>query len=211
VTVGAYYPVFLDLADRPCLVVGGGPVAEGKVVGLLAAGARVTVVSPTVTARLAGWAAEGRLVHLAREYRPGDVDGCRLALVATDDAAVTRAVAADGCARGVWVNAADEPSRCDFILPAVIRRGRLVVAVSTGGASPAAARAIREELEGYLTEEHAALVELAAEAREDLRRRGVSPGPARWRGALDDRLRRLIADRRYRQARAQLARRLESA
>jgi len=206
-----YYPLFLDLADHPCLVVGGGPVAEGKVAGLLAAGARVTVVSPTVTARLAGWAAEGRLIYLGREYRVGDVDGQRLALVATDDAAVTRAVVADGRARSVLVNAADEPARCDFILPAVIRRGRLVVAVSTGGASPAAARAIREELESYLTEEHAALVELAAEAREDLRRRGVSPGPARWRGALDDRLRRLIADRRYRQARARLAGSLESA
>jgi siroheme synthase-like protein len=206
-----YYPLFLDLADHPCLVVGGGSVAEGKVAGLLAAGARVTVVSPTVTARLAGWAAEGRLVYLAREYRAGDVDGQRLALVATDDAAVTRAVVADGRARSVLVNAADEPAHCDFILPAVIRRGRLVVAVSTGGASPAAARAIREELESYLTEEHAALVELAAEAREDLRRRGVSPGPARWRGALDDRLRRLIADRRYRQARARLAGSLESA
>ncbi|HEX5531751.1 MAG TPA: bifunctional precorrin-2 dehydrogenase/sirohydrochlorin ferrochelatase [Methylomirabilota bacterium] len=206
-----YYPVFLDLSDQPCLVVGGGPVAEGKVAGLLAAGARVTVVSPTVTARLADWAAEGRLLHLAREYRAGDVEGRRLALVATDDGAVTREVVAEGRARSVWVNAADEPARCDFILPAVIRRGRLVVAVSTGGASPAAARAIREELEGYLTEEHAALVELAAEAREDLRRRGVSPGPARWRGALDERLRRLIADRRYRQARARLAGSLESA
>lgn len=206
-----YYPVFLDLSDQPCLVVGGGPVAEGKVAGLLAAGARVTVVSPTVTARLAGWAAEGRLLHLAREYRAGDVEGRRLALVATDDGAVTRAVVAESRARSVWVNAADEPARCDFILPAVIRRRRLVVAVSTGGASPAAARAIREELEGYLTEEHAALVELAAEAREDLRRRGVSPGPAGWRGALDERLRRLIADRRYRQARTRLAGRLESA
>ena len=206
-----YYPVFLDLSDQPCLVVGGGPVAEGKVAGLLAAGACVTVVSPAVTARLAGWAAEGRLLHLAREYRAGDVEGRRLALVATDDGAVTREVVAEGRARSVWVNAADEPARCDFILPAVIRRGRLVVAVSTGGASPAAARAIRDELEGYLTEEHAALVELAAEAREDLRRRGVSPGPARWRGALDERLRRLIADRRYRQARARLAGSLESA
>jgi len=211
VKTSKYYPVFLDLSDQPCLVVGGGPVAEGKVAGLLAAGARVTVVSPTVTARLAGWAAEGRLLHLAREYRAGDVEGRRLALVATDDGAVTREVVAEGRARSVWVNAADEPARCDFILPAVIRRGRLVVAVSTGGASPAAARAIREELEGYLTEEHAALVELAAEAREDLRRRGVSPGPARWRGALDERLRRLIADRRYRQARARLAGSLESA
>jgi siroheme synthase-like protein len=177
--VSAYYPVFLDLTDRPSLVVGGGPVAEGKVAGLLAAGARVTVVSPTVTVRLAGWAAEGRVTHRARAYRAEDLDGQQVAFVATDDAAVTRAVAAEGRARGIWVNAADEPARCDFILPAVIRRGRLVVAVSTGGASPAAARAIREELEGYLTEDHAALVELAAEARDDLRRRRRSPDAAR--------------------------------
>ena len=207
----AYYPVFLDLTDGPVLVVGGGPVAEGKVEGLLAAGANVTVVSPTVTPRLAGWVAAGRIEYLARAYQPGDLAGRRLALVATDAPAVSGAVAAEGRERGIWVNAADEPARCDFILPAVIRRGRLVVAVSTGGASPAAARAIREELEGYLTEEHAMLVEVAADAREDLRRRAVSPGPARWRGALDAGLRRLIADKRYRQARARLARNLESA
>jgi siroheme synthase-like protein len=207
----AYYPVFLDLTDRPALVVGGGPVAEGKVEGLLAAGANVTVVSPAVTPRLAGWVAAGRIEYLARAYQPGDLAGRRLALVATDAPAVSGAVAAEGRERGIWVNAADEPARCDFILPAVIRRGRLVVAVSTGGASPAAARAIREELEGYLTEEHAMLVEVAADAREDLRRRAVSLGPARWRGALDAGLRRLIADKRYRQARARLARNLESA
>lgn len=209
--MSAYYPVFLDLTDGPVLVVGGGSVAEGKVEGLLAAGANVTVVSPTVTPRLAGWVAAGRIEYLARAYQPGDLAGRRLALVATDAPAVSGAVAAEGRERGIWVNAADEPARCDFILPAVIRRGRLVVAVSTGGASPAAARAIREELEGYLTEEHAMLVEVAADAREDLRRRAVSPGPARWRGALDAGLRRLIADKRYRQARARLARNLESA
>jgi siroheme synthase-like protein len=209
--VGAYYPVFLDLMDRPCLVVGGGPVAEGKVAGLLATGARVTVVSPTITARLAAWAADGRIGHRARAYRRGDLEGQQIAFTAADDGAVSAAVAKEGRARGIWVNAADEPARCDFILPSVIRRGRLVVAVSTGGASPAAARAIREELEGYLTEEHAKLVELAASVREDLRQRAVSPAAARWRGALDGRLRRLIADRRYRQARARLARSLEPA
>jgi siroheme synthase-like protein len=209
--VSAYYPVFLDLTDRPVLVVGGGPVAEGKVEGLLAAGANVTVVSPTVTPRLAGWVAAGQIEYLPRPYQDGDVAGRRLALVATDDPAVSGAVAAEGRELGVWVNAADEPARCEFILPAVIRRGRLVVAVSTGGASPAAARAIREELEAYLTEDHATLVEMAAEAREDLRRRAVSTGPARWRRALDGGLRRLIADKRYWQARARLARNLESA
>jgi precorrin-2 dehydrogenase/sirohydrochlorin ferrochelatase len=164
-----------------------------------------------VTSRLAGWVAAGRIEYLPRPYQDGDVAGRRLALVATDDPAVSGAVAAEGRERGIWVNAADEPARCDFILPAVIRRGRLVVAVSTGGASPAAARAIREELEGYLTEDHATLVEMAAEARDDLRRRAVTAGPARWRSALNGGLRRLIADKRYRQARARLARALESA
>jgi siroheme synthase-like protein len=207
-----YYPIVLDLADRPCLVVGGGPVAERKVESLLAVGARVTVVSPTVTAPLAGWAADGRIDHRARPYHADDLAGARIAFVATDDARVTGAVAADGRARGVWVNAADEPARCDFILPSVIRRGRLVVAVSTGGASPAAARAIREELEGYLGERHARLVDLAADARAALRARSVSVSPAWWRRALDDgRLRRLIAARRYRRARRRLARSLESA
>jgi siroheme synthase-like protein len=209
--VSGFYPVFLDLTDRPCLVIGGGPVAEGKVTGLLAAGARVTVVSPIVTERLAAWAAEGRISHVARPYRSDDLAGQQLAFTATDDRKVTAAVSADGRGRGVWVNAADDPAHCDFILPAVVRRGRLAVAVSTGGASPAATRAIREELESYLTEEHAALVELAAEARADLRRRGTSAPAARWRGALDARLRRLVAERRYRQARAQLRRSLESA
>jgi len=88
VTMSSYYPVFLDLTARRCLVVGGGPVAEGKVEGLLAAGARVTVVSPTVTERLAGWAAEGRLTHRARAYRAHDLGGHQVAFVATDDAAI---------------------------------------------------------------------------------------------------------------------------
>ena len=206
-----HYPVFLDLTERPCLVVGGGPVAEGKVTGLLVAGARVTVVSPIVTERLAAWAADGRITHVARPYRADDLAGRQLAFTATDDLEVTAAVSADGRTRGVWVNAADDPAHCDFILPGVVRRGRLAVAVSTGGASPAAARAIREELEGYLTTAHATLVELAAEARADLRRRGTSAPPERWRGALDARLRRLVAQRRYREARVRLRRSLESA
>ena len=207
-----YYPIFLDLADRPCLVVGGGSVAERKVESLLAVGARVTVVSPTVTACLAAWARAGRIAHRGRAYRVNDLAGVQIVFVATDDGAVTQAVAAAARARGVWVNAADAPARCDFILPSVIRRGRLAVAVSTGGASPAAARAIREELEGYLTERHATLVDLAAEARANLRARAVSASPGRWQGALGDRrMRRLIADGRHRQARRMLARRLESA
>lgn len=210
-TVSGYYPVFLDLARRSCLVVGGGAVAEGKVDGLLAAGAHVTVMSPTVTARLQALAAAGRIRSLARAYFPGDLTGHHLAFVATDDPAVSAAVSAEGRERGVWVNAADEPARCDFILPSVIRRGRLVVAVSTGGASPAAARAIREELEAYLTTDHAMLVEVAAEVRQDLRARAMPADASRWRHALGGGLRRLIAGGRYAKARARLARALGAA
>jgi len=209
--MSGYYPVFLDLVRRSCLVVGGGAVAEGKVDGLLAAGARVTVMSPTMTARLQALAAAGRIRSLARAYGPGDLTGHHLAFVATDDPEVSAAVSTEGRERGVWVNAADEPARCDFILPSVIRRGRLVVAVSTGGASPAAARAIREELEAYLTTDHAMLVEVAAEVRQDLRARAMSADASRWRRALDGGLRRLIAGRRYAKARARLARALGGA
>ena len=207
-----YFPIFLDLADRGGLVGGGGPVAEGKVESPVAVGARVTVVTPPVTTRLAARAAAGRIVHRVRAYRADDLAGVRIVFVATDAHAVTGAVVVDARARGVWVNAADEPARCDFILPSVIRRGHLAVAVSTGGASPAAARAVRRELEGYLTERHAALVDLAADARADLRTRGVSASPGRWQRALGDRrVRRLIAGGRYRRARRMLARSLESA
>jgi len=104
-----YYPVALDLRDRPCLVVGGGPVAEAKVEGLLDAGARVTVVSPSLTERLASWATEGRIAHRQREYIESDCEGQHLAFSATDRREVTEAVAADASRRGVRVNAADDP------------------------------------------------------------------------------------------------------
>ena len=102
--MSAHYPIFLDLRDRPCLVVGGGPVAEGKVCGLLTAGARVTVVSPTLTPLLARLAAEGALAYHARGYEPGDLAGMALALAASGDRALSARVLAEGRARGVWVN-----------------------------------------------------------------------------------------------------------
>ena len=172
-----YYPVALDLRDRPCLVVGGGPVAEGKVEGLLDAGARVTVVSPALTERLAAWE-------------------------------VTEVVAADARRRGVWVNAADDPKYCDFLLPSVLRRGRLQVAVSTGGASPALAARVRRDLESYFTPEYEDLVELAAEVRRELRAGGRRADGAFWREALDADLSRLLAEGRRGDAKARLLDRL---
>ena len=206
----ARYPIFLDLAGRLCVVVGGGPIAEGKVRGLLAAGARVTVVSPTLTPALAALAAEGSLTHHARAYADGDLAGAALALAASGDRAVSAAALAEGRARGVWVNAADDPERCDFFLPAVLRRGALTVAVSTGGASPALTRAVRDELEGFFPPELADFVEVVAGVRRDLRARATPVSAEAWSGALADELGRLWPAARLAEARARLLERLET-
>ena len=203
-----YYPVALDLRDRLCLVVGGGPVAEAKVEGLLAAGARVTVVSPELTAALASWAADGRIIHRPHEYGPDDLDGQHLVFAATDRREVTETVAAEARRRGLWVNAADDPAFCDFLLPSVLRRGRLVIAVSTGGASPALAARMRCDLEALVPAEYEALVELAAEVRSELRARADRPGGAAWRAALGGELIALLAQGKRGEAKAWLLDRL---
>lgn len=200
----AYYPVFLEMKDRPCVVVGGGAVAERKVEGLLAGGARLTVISPELTPALAALKEEGRLHHIAREYREGDLEGFDVAVVATDDGAVNADVAREGRRRRVWVNAVDDPANCDFILPSVIRRGDVVIAASTGGASPALARRLREELEAFLSEDYAPLAELLQEVRQELRSRGVTVDSETWQRALNGPLRTLLAQGRRGEARAHL-------
>ncbi len=190
-----YYPVLLDLAARRCVMVGGGLVAERRVAGLLAAGAHVIVISPRLTPGLSALADEGRIEHTPRGYRDGDLAGADLAFVATAAAEVNTAVAREAGERGIWINAADDPARCTFILPALVRRGDLTVAVATGGASPALARTIREELEAYLTEDYATLAAIAAEARREVRAAGKPVTAEAWRRALGPEVRRLIVER----------------
>lgn len=206
-----FYPIFVDLAGRRCVVIGGGPVAERKVEGLLAAEAAVTVIAPQLTSRLQALAAAGRVRHVAREYVPGDLEGCALAFTATGGGEINAAVAGEGRARGVWVNAADDPPRCDFILPAVLRRGRLAVAVATGGASPALASAVRDRLARHLGEEYTALSEVVADVRREMRARGLRPSAGAWRAALGPDLARLVARGRMGEARARLLARLQAA
>lgn len=206
----ALFPLFVELKDRPCVVIGGGAVAERKVHALLTAGAAVTVVSPAVSPALAALAAAGRIAHVARAYTEGDLAAAALAFAATDDGAVNADVAREGRARGVWVNAADDPAHCDAILPAVLRRGDITVAVSTGGASPALARAVRERLERALPPAYEPLARLAAETRRELRAAGRHAGVDDWLAALDEGLRALLAgapdDEAARRLRARLER-----
>jgi len=190
-----YYPIFLDLQGRPCLVIGGGSVAERKVEKLLNAGAEVTLISPSVTDRLKVWSDAQKICHKARAYHHGDLAPFQLAFAATDDADVNAAVKREGEERGVWVNVADDPAHCDFTLPSVLRRGELVVAVATGGSSPALSRAIREELERYFTEDYVILSEIVAEVRRELRERGISAPAEIWGRALNGSVRELIQAR----------------
>jgi siroheme synthase-like protein len=202
------FPVMLDLAGRECLVVGGGVVAARKVAGLLDAGARVTVVSPVLAPAVLDIARDGRLRWWPREYASGDVAGFALVMVATDDDVVNALVAAEARERASWVNCADDPARCDFILPSVLRRGPLTVAVSTGGASPTVAHMVREELEAVLPPDYAALTEMVADVRRGLRERGIALDAQRWRDALDGELKRLVAAGRPAEARERLRERL---
>jgi siroheme synthase-like protein len=166
-----YYPVYLDLRGRPCAVLGGGALAEEKARGLLAAEAQVTVFAAEATPGLAELAAEGALRHVGRDYRNGDLAGFFLAIATVADPAVREAAWREAQARGVLLNTADDPPRCDFIAPSIVRRGDLTVAISTGGKAPALAVRLRQELESRLGEEHARFLELAGRVRKPLAER----------------------------------------
>ena len=164
-----YYPIFLNLVDQPVIVIGGGAVACEKVAGLRNAGARITVVSPDLAPELAALRDAGDLTHVPRPWRRSDLDAeCAVVMIATDDGAVNREATAAARSRRIWVNAADDPANCDFILPSVVRKGKITLAASTAGTSPALARRLREELDAYLTDDMPALADLLAEVRSDL-------------------------------------------
>ena len=141
------YPLFLDLTGKRCLVVGGGKVAERKCSTLLKAGAEVTVVSPELTRRIERYKESGAVRHVPRGYRKSDVRSAFLVIAATDSEKTNRRVSRDAAAAGKLVNVVDSPSLCNFIVPSVVKRGLLTIAISIAGASPAAAKAIRKDLE----------------------------------------------------------------
>jgi siroheme synthase-like protein len=204
-----YYPVFLDLEDKPVIVIGGGTVACEKVAGLRKAGARITIISPALAPELQELKDAGALDHVARPWQPSDLDqDWAVVMVATDDGAVNRRVSEESRSRRVWCNAADDPANCDFILPSVVRRGRITLAASTAGASPALARRLREELDAYLTDDMPALADLLAEVRTEIRARKLHVANETWQKAIDERLRVLLAQRKHEQARAYLVERL---
>jgi len=204
-----YLPISVEMKGRPCLVVGGGAVAERKIAALIENGSKVTVISPDVTENIARWSKQSLLNLFARRYRAGDTVGFRIVFAATDDPDLNDAVYRECGNSGSLINSADDPDHCDFILPSVLRRGDLTVAVSTGGRSPALARTIREELEFYFTAEYEALVKLAGEVRVALQERGIVLPFEVWQKALSGDVRQLLMRGNAEKARAVFLRDLD--
>lgn len=155
-----YFPINLDINGRPCLVIGGGRVAERKVLGLLEYGAEVTVISPELTAMLAELRQKKEITVIARPYKNGDLAQAFLVIAATDDEKAQEEIHAEAEKDNILLNVADVPKWCNFILPATVRRGELSISISTSGNSPALARRLRQGMETQFGPEYEPLLEL---------------------------------------------------
>ena len=192
----AYYPIFLDVRDRRCVVFGGGDIGEEKTVRLLEYGARVVVISPDINDALHDDVDGRRLTWIRRKYQPGDLESAFIAIVAdTSDGKLNGAVSDEARERNVPLNVADVTHLCTWIAPAVVKRGDVILAASTGGASPALARWFREQLSGtartrprHEVMEYADLAPLLSRARGELTSLGLKVNADHWQACLTDHL-----------------------
>lgn len=200
------YPINLDVEGKLCLVVGGGRVALGKVKELLRCGAEVKAVAPSICDELSELAEQppAPLQLLRRHYAASDLDGCLVAIAATGDSAVNRQVFQDGHRQGVLVNSADDPQNCHFTLPARLRRGDLLITISTAGRSPAMASWLRQRIEASLDHNTDQMLQLAAEVREEIQAQGIPTEPLDWTTALNNGILDLIQKGNPAEAKARL-------
>lgn len=171
----ALFPAFLKLAGRRCLVVGAGHTGQSKIEGLLATGAAVTVIALRATASVASWAAAGRLIWRDRAFEPSDLHGVFLAVAATSLPALNERIFQETRRRGVLCNVVDDPARCDFYYPAVVRRGALQIAISTNGHSPALAQRLRREMEHEFDPAYEAWLEELGTQRQRMFEQATNP------------------------------------
>lgn len=200
----ALYPINLDVGGELCLVVGGGRVALGKVKELLLCGAKVKVVAPSICDELSELSEGSALQLLERHYAASDLDGCLIAIAATGDSAVNREIFRDGQRLGVLVNSADDPQNCRFTLPARLRRGDLLITVSTEGRSPAMASWLRQQIEASLDHNIDQMLHLAAEVRAEIQAQGIPTEPLDWTIALNGGILDLIQEGKPAEAKARL-------
>jgi precorrin-2 dehydrogenase/sirohydrochlorin ferrochelatase len=163
-----YYPVLLDLDDKLCVVVGGGRVAERKVRSLLQVGALVKVISPQLTQSLSRLKERGKIIHSQRSYRSGDLHRAFLAIAATDDRRANERVFSQALRQKIPVNVVDDPAHSSFIVPSLVQKGDLLIAISTSGQSPALARALRQKLQKEIGAEYIYLLKLLGAVRKKI-------------------------------------------
>ncbi len=180
-----YYPIFLNISGKKCVVVGGGQVALRKVRTLLEHGAGVEVISPDLCPELSQLAEGGEIHVLQRSYRAGDLQDAVIAIAATNDSNTNLEVVKEAHRKAVLVNVVDDPENSDFIVPSYMCRGDVTIAVSTGGRSPALARKIRTRLEKDFGDEYASLALLIDEVRAEVKKQGITVNGDAWQEALD--------------------------
>ena len=171
----ALFPMFLKLTGRACLVVGAGSVGAAKIEGLMATGANITAVAPHATDAVHSWAEAGDLIWRVRNFEPSDLDGIFLVVAATSSPAVNDLVFKEAQRRGVLANVVDDPPRCDFYYPAVVRRGALQIAISTDGKSPALAQRLRQQFEQEFGPDYRHWVEELGRQRQRLFEQPIGP------------------------------------
>ncbi len=188
-----FLPIFFDVKQKPCLVIGGGEVAARKVSLLLKAQATVTVVSPELSRELAEWLDNGEIIHVARDFEDGDIEKPVLVIAATNNRSINQRVSERAKARGIPVNVVDDPQLCSFITPSIVDRSPVQIAISTGGASPVLARMIRTKLEGCIPAAYGRLGALVSNYREKVKAKftNVDQRRAFWESILES----TVADR----------------
>ena len=189
-----YFPLFYQIKNRPCLVVGGGEVAARKVALLLKADADVTVVSPVLGPTLEQWTAENKIHHLDETFLPNHINGQALIIACTDDESINEQVHVAAVKHNIPVNVVDNPKLCTFIVPSIIDRSPIVAAVSTGGASPVLARLIRARLETLIPAGYGRLASLAASFRDKVKQRFENPADRRmfWERILESSIAEMV-------------------
>ena len=183
-----YYPAFIDVRNRRCVVIGGGALGEEKVIKLLECDASVVVIAPEVTRAVEEMAGAGKVKWVKRQYRRGDLSQAFIAIASTGDDDLDRQIYDEAEERNVLLNVVDVTHLCTFIAPSVARRGEVTVATSTGGASPALARTFREKLECSRILEYADLAPVLARGRAELRRRDLRVPPDHWQSCITEEL-----------------------
>ena len=180
-----YYPIYLNLDHKTCVIIGGGKIAEGKIKSLMENNCSVTIISPNATEQIRAWSKEDKITWHKRLYRKGDLKGCFLAIAATDITEVNTAVSMEAEREGVLVNVVDHPSLCTYISPSVVKRGSVTIAISTGGTSPALARKLRELLDDSELLDYAELAPLLSKVRTEIKTKGFSIPPNKWQECIN--------------------------